>query len=393
MNLNNYNEERFFPYIEHKRHFWKYLLLIGLWYLRPSITFAYNRENIQRDMPDFQLCYFNFKCAHSLGNIYAFNNVLSNLFYVMFGIIYILIVKCKYNKIDNYKGIHKDPSLDYAKGTVLIIEGISSAIYHICPSLIIFPIDTDFMYVMTVIFFLSIYDKRHKDHIPSAFKTYWVLGSIGILNTIALSGTIDGNKVLEGIFWALSYLLLIYVLSITLVNIYFGVDWSINRQLPKRLYRILKESDKHNISKIILVSLIGGYTLFSIIYNQITAKATFTLWLLSILIMNLGVYFIYYVIQKIRHGENIRWYVWIEILIMKVSLTFAMIFFLNAVSNKSLTPSESRDLNKPCVLFNYWDYHDVWHILSAIGLFMSMIVFHHIDDDLNDIDRNNIAIF
>jgi len=391
--MNNHNEERLFPYVEHKRHFWKYLSLIGVWYLRPSLTFAYNREDIQRNMPHDQLCYFNFKCVHHLGNIYAFNNVLSNIFYVIFGLIFMLIVKYNDKQLDNYKGIHKDPSLFYCMGIGLMLIGIASSIYHICPSVIIFPIDTDFMFVMTVIFFLTIYDKRHKDHIPSAFKTYWVLGSVGILNTIALSGSIDGNKVLEGIFWALSYLMLIYILSITLVNIYFGVDWTVNRQLPKQIYRMLKNSDKHNISKIILISLIGGYTLFSIIYNQITAKSTFTLWLLSILIMNLGVYFIYYIIQKIRHGENIKWYVWIEILIMNITLTFAMIFFLNAVSNKSLTPSESQELNKPCVLFDYWDYHDVWHILSSFGLFMSMIVFYHLDDDLKDIDRNHIAIF
>jgi hypothetical protein len=391
--LLNQNDETFFPYTQHKRHFWKYLLLIGLWYLRPSLSFAYNREDIQRNMPHDQLCYFNFKCAHHLGNIYAFNNVISNIFYIIFGLIFMLVIKYHHQGIDDYKGIHKDPSLYYCLGVVLVFEGISSAIYHICPSLAVFPIDSDFMFVMAVIFFLTIYDKRHKDHIPTPFKTYWFLGSIGILNTIALSGAIEGNRALEGIFWGLTYLMIVYVLVIGLINIYFGVDWSFNLQLPKRIYRAMKEMDSHSIPKLVLVGLVGGYTLFSIIYNQVTAKSTFTLWLLSILIMNLGVYFVYYIIQKIRHGETVRWYVWVGILVMNVSLTFALIFFLNSVSNKSLTPEASAKLNKPCALFDYWDYHDIWHILSAVGLFSAMMIFYHLDDDLNDVERNQIAVF
>ena len=40
-----------------------------------------------------------------------------------------------------------------------------------------------------------------------------------------------------------------------------------------------------------------------------------------------------------------------------------------AVTNKFLTPAESSQLNKPCALFDYFDYHDAWHMLSGLGLF------------------------
>ena len=51
------------------------------------------------------------------------------------------------------------------------------------------------------------------------------------------------------------------------------------------------------------------------------------------------------------------------------------------VTNKSSSHQESNELNKPCVLFNYWDYHDLWHILSAIGLFGMLMNIYFLDTD------------
>ena len=45
-----------------------------------------------------------------------------------------------------------------------------------------------------------------------------------------------------------------------------------------------------------------------------------------------------------------------------------------------LSPSESRELNQPCLLQDifgedtFYDYHDAWHFLSACGLFLSFLV-------------------
>ena len=39
-----------------------------------------------------------------------------------------------------------------------------------------------------------------------------------------------------------------------------------------------------------------------------------------------------------------------------------------------LTPSESRALNKPCLVMSFYDSHDVWHFLSAGALFLAFMV-------------------
>ena len=60
-------------------------------------------------------------------------------------------------------------------------------------------------------------------------------------------------------------------------------------------------------------------------------------------------------------------------------MTLSLKFFFMAVTDKFLPMNESNKLNKQCVLFNYFDYHDIWHILSAIGLFIFVNIIFFID--------------
>lgn len=46
-------------------------------------------------------CYYNFKCAYPVGVLSAFNNIWSNIGYVMLGALFLVIVtvqKCLYNR-------------------------------------------------------------------------------------------------------------------------------------------------------------------------------------------------------------------------------------------------------------------------------------------------------
>lgn len=150
------------------------------------------------------ICYYNFLCAHPLGNLRsgqrawgravggggqrrggpgvlrgcpasrsAFNNILSNLGYVLLGLLFLLIIlqrEINYNRAlmrnDTHAlvgdtrprgsapggvsaslstpspplyplqecGIPKHFGLFYAMGTALMMEGLLSACYHVCPN-------------------------------------------------------------------------------------------------------------------------------------------------------------------------------------------------------------------------------------------------------------------
>ncbi|XP_070548975.1 SID1 transmembrane family member 1-like [Ptychodera flava] len=58
------------------------------------------------------------------------------------------------------------------------------------------------------------------------------------------------------------------------------------------------------------------------------------------------------------------------------------------------TPAESREGNRDCLLFDFYDDHDVWHMLSACGLFFTFMILLTLDDDIDDRKpRDEIPVF
>lgn len=373
------------PVLNKHKVYWGTLILIGLYYLHSSLQFVYYQEEYGED-----LCYFNLKCQHPLGNIKSFNNVISNIFYVIFGLIFITIINFSSNKNDNYKGLHKDNSLYLAIGIVLILEGFSSATYHICPSKLNFQFDTTFMFIGTILMFIALYQKRHQNRIPSAFKTYSFMWLVIFANTLSLAGLVSG---LEVVFWIFIYVILLYTLILASINIYYSSSWEFNREFPKKLLDALRNMDRYQYPKLIIVILINIYSIIMVIYAQTQHKVNFTQWLLALFVINMMMYFLYYIVCKIYYNEKIKWYVIILLLTDFIIIVGALLFFSKAVSNKFLTHEESNALNKPCVLFDYFDYHDIWHILSSIGLFLFMIIVYIIDHGLQDVSRSEIHKF
>ncbi|CAB1348702.1 unnamed protein product [Coregonus sp. 'balchen'] len=128
------------------------------------------------------ICYYNFLCAHPLGNLSAFNNILSNLGYVMLGLLFLLIVLQR-DIIHSRALDHNDLNalhfgLFYAMGTALMMEGLLSACYHVCPNYTNFQFDTSFMYMIAGLCVLKLYQKRHPDINASAYTAYACLAAL-----------------------------------------------------------------------------------------------------------------------------------------------------------------------------------------------------------------------
>lgn len=360
-----------------QRHFWKYLIIIGAYYALPSLQFVIFQEET-----DYKgLCYFNKKCEHSVGKVIAFNNVISNIFYCFFGLLFISIVRVQSQTREIHQ-IDMDPSIYYALGITIFLEGIFSAIYHVCPSKLNFQFDTTFMLFGIALCFLALYQKRHPNNMPSAFKTYIFLSIVVLLNLFPL---LESTKGLEVWSWIMFYILTIYVLISGCLQIYFGEQLSETDRLNSHniihQIRYIWSSSKTSWSKLILVASINIVTISLVIVAQVKHHIFFTMWVLCLFICNLIIYYIYYIIQKILHNEWISIRKWVGLLFSLIILSLAILVFEIPVTNKTLSHSESDALNKPCVLFNYWDYHDLWHILSAIGLFGMLMNIYFLDTD------------
>uniref|UniRef100_A0A3B3H9U7 SID1 transmembrane family member 2 n=1 Tax=Oryzias latipes TaxID=8090 RepID=A0A3B3H9U7_ORYLA len=65
---------------------------IAVFYALPVIQLVITYQTAVNITGNQDLCYYNFLCAHPLGALSAFNNIFSNLGYVMLGLLFLLIV-------------------------------------------------------------------------------------------------------------------------------------------------------------------------------------------------------------------------------------------------------------------------------------------------------------
>ena len=368
-------------------YYWKFLLLIGSYYILPALQFVFfqaHEENV--------ICYFNFKCKKELGTIPAFNNFISNILYIILGMAFIVIIKLTYKKytdgISSY-GVNLDAALYYSLGLALILEGICSGIYHICPSKLNFQFDTTFMFIGTALIFLTLYQKRHYMDTLAPLKFFSIMALIVFINILPLSGVSSGVEIW---FWSIIFLLITYLVLFGSIYIYFGVEYDLNNRSLKTLYNNIRAINRKTLPKFLLVLGINIFTLGMYIWAVIT-KPNFTDWMLAVFIINMLIYFLYYIVQKIINRETIKLIWWIILVIDIVIFSLSLVYFTHSTTDKLLTPEQSRELNKKCVLFNYFDDHDIWHFLSAMGLFLFVFLIYRIDDPLNNLTYSEISKF
>jgi hypothetical protein len=363
----------------------KFLILIGIFYLLPSLQFVFFQS---KDSTIF--CYYNFKCYHSTDIVPAFNAVISNIFYVIYGVIFIIIVKLydKYNyNTEQSLGLKKKPYLYYSLGISLIFEGVCSAIYHVCPTKLNFQFDTTFMFIGGILMYITIYSKRHQE--PSPMKIYSFLCFLIFVNILPLSGlTTD----FEQYFWSGIFIILAYIMINVSLHIYYGKNFELDYKTIMSAYKNVKKIKRRQIPKLALLITINAFTLGMYVWAVVTQLA-FTDWILGIIIINMMIYFCYYLIQKILNKEKISLIFWIWMVIDLIIIILSLIFFIKTSSNIFLTPEESNALNKPCVVLGYFDYHDIWHILSATGLFIFMNIVFFLDRRIDLIIGQEMRVF
>ncbi|CAH1990163.1 unnamed protein product [Acanthoscelides obtectus] len=122
-------KKRSYNYLSHT-------LSIALFYSIPVVQLVVTYQRIVNITGNEDMCYYNFLCAHPAFGFSDFNHIFSNIGYVVFGIVFILVVMDRHRIIQfrKEKGIPVHYGLFHAMGVALIIEGLLSACYHICPS-------------------------------------------------------------------------------------------------------------------------------------------------------------------------------------------------------------------------------------------------------------------
>ena len=177
----------FVPFLQ----LWKVLISDLVFFTVVQLVLTY--QNVTNQTGNQDMCYYNFLCAHPLGLVTDFNHIFSNLGYVMLGILFILIVSRKdfrHQKLSHEHrkkyGIPQHFGMYYAMGLALIMEGIMSGCYHVCPNHTNFQFDTAFMYTISILILLKIYQTRHPDINANAYTAFGVLAFIIFIGNVQL---------------------------------------------------------------------------------------------------------------------------------------------------------------------------------------------------------------
>ena len=360
------------------------LLTIGMFYGPPVIQLVLTYQQFTNNNGDQDICYYNFLCAHPLGTISDFNHVFSNVGYVILGILFMIICKRKQLKIkrrqqnsgeyelftrDNstsvtsntespHFGIPQHFGMFYALGLALIMEGIMSACYHVCPSQRNFQFDTAFMYTIALLLLLKIHQMRHPDLNANAHKA---IGGIAVIIAISVVGVNFGDH--STLFWAVFNLLHLGSCFVISLEVYYLGRFRLNREVFKSCWSVLK-NNIHNYQNwhqfiprdtttMVLLLIMNCVNWGLSIYGSLRAE-NFASFLLNILIANVMLYMSYYAIMKIHHKEKISWQPAVYLALSIIIWICAGYFFINKSTTWTLSPAESREFNVECKLFHFY---------------------------------------
>ncbi|XP_067166234.1 SID1 transmembrane family member 2 isoform X3 [Apteryx mantelli] len=384
-------------------YFWN-IATIAVFYALPVIQLVITYQTVVNVTGNQDICYYNFLCAHPLGNLSAFNNILSNLGYILLGLLFLLIIlqrEINYNRAlmrnDTHAlecGIPKHFGLFYAMGTALMMEGLLSACYHVCPNYTNFQFDTSFMYMIAGLCMLKLYQKRHPDINASAYSAYACLAIVIFFSVV---GVVFGKGNMA--FWIVFSVIHITATLLLSTQLYYMGRWKLDSGILRRIVHVLYTdcvrqcSGPMYVDRMVLL-VMGNIINWSLAaYGLIVHPNDFASYLLAIGICNLLLYFAFYIIMKLRSGERIKLIPLLCIISTSVVWGFALFFFFQGLSTWQKTPAESREHNRDCILLDFFDDHDIWHFLSSIAMFGSFLVLLTLDDDLDCVQRDKIYVF
>lgn len=299
--------------------------------------------------------------------------------------------------LENERGIPPQFGLFYTMGIALIVEGLMSACYHVCPNRYNFQFDTAFMYLIAGLGVLRLYQSRHPDLHPKAHVAFLVYAAIV---AIAVAGVLVNNKAVWLVFcvmlisFSVIVSLQIYFLGKQYIVCLFSIvlltkrhctrthtgQWTLQYTTLRRLAvqvrgeRIRLCIPARPLSFVLAVGFVAFNSVLGI-YGVVRRPHDFATYVLAVLLVWFCMYLLYYIVMKLANGERIS----------KATLTFAALtavawaislwLFLAGLTNWQMSPAESRDGNRACFLLDFYDQHDAWHMMSALSVFFSFLVF------------------
>lgn len=158
-----------------------------------------------------------------------------------------------------------------------------------------------------------------------------------------------------------------------------------------------------NVCKFQKLPLRWHRSISALVYCAINIYLTLTIWtydfatlLLHFLIANMFYYLLYYVIVKFVHGEfalNFRSLQPLLYLGLSVGVAVvSMHYFEIDLTEWRKSAAYSREGNDECILWNFYDEHDIWHMYSSVAIFFLYMTLLTMDDGVQNVRQDQLKL-
>ena len=352
-----------------------FVLMIG------AGQFVFANWHLMIQEGDRDTCYYNDFCYRvSKYDDIPLNLMISNLAYMIHGLILAISVMYMEAKLfSRFRNSNDLPpqyafSMGYAFAWALFFEGCFSLVYHLCPTKLTFQFDTGFMFVIAGLIVVLLYNgiemkenSGERGFVDAANFFLYFLVPLYIFNYFGTLSHSETELVNAPAFFTF---VVIWWIFIT-----FWTGWKLFPDFSCSISYI-----KENPCKCFLffVSFVLPFIVCGVSSSNIPQAFLITC-ILEGAIAIIG--------NALCNWKKIKWAKWEEGSKCNVCIQVAYfvaigilwgfagwIFHKKATTDKSLTPEKSRDYNQECIILNFFDAHDLWHILSSHALLMSAYV-------------------
>ena len=405
--------------------------IVGCVLMVGAFQFVYADWYLMIQEGDRDHCYYNDFCYRVLYYDIPFNLMSSNFAYILHAFILALSVwymesellaRCKKirqtqpppvaeNAECNSTEAHKRRisfSIGYAFSWALLFEGLFSMLYHLCPTKMTFQFDLAFMFVISGLIVVVMYNGIQLNHAGErgghVGASNFYLGFIVPLYILNYLGSLNHSK--EGLIptaawatplalWAFfifnwvgyklyleNWCLLIlwrWVVKNCRLQCVGSHSWNPNNYSPQNV-----KVGKFVCLMIGLIVAVLMFCLFSVTkyIGSLPHALLFTCILESVIVIS-------WKLRKCCCLWRDLGYKKFPCVIIYVLTTLALgfsalAFFIGfPTTDKAETPEISRNKNHKCIIIDFYDYHDLWHILSSFALLMGVhiVMFASYDPD------------
>ena len=438
--------------------------IVGSVLMVGAFQFVYANWYLMIQEGDRDDCYYNDFCYRVSNYDIPFNSMSSNFVYIVHAFILALSVwymesellaRCKKigqpqplpvtenaecnstestnnglqrtaNGYDEERGIYNSTeahkrkisfSIGYAFSWALLFEGLFSMLYHLCPTKMTFQFDLAFMFVISGLIVVVMYNGIQLNHAGErgghVGASNFYLGFIVPLYILNYLGSLNHSK--EGLIptaaWATPLALWAFFIfnwvgyKLYLENWCLLILW---RWVVKncRLQCVGSHSwnpnnySLQNVKEGKFICLMIGlilavlmFCLFSVtkFIGSLPQALLFACITESVIVICWKLVKSCYCLWRDRGYKKFICVIIYVLTTLALGILALVFFIVFPTTDKAETPEISRNKNHECIFMDFYDYHDVWHILSSFALLMGVHIVMFASYDPDTIAPDTIA--